>query len=124
MKIAISTEGKSIESIMNPRFGRCSYFLICDTESGTTKALENSGQQSEKGAGIAAAQQVMDEGVDVLITGSLGPNAFELIENSDIRVYKGEELSCGTLLEKLKNGELEKITEAGLPHMGMKQGGN
>lgn len=119
MKIAISAIGSSMDSMLDVRFGRCRYFQIHDTDSGEVKVIENAAQFSGGGAGIAAAQQLIDEKVDVIITGSLGPNAFELIEKSGIKAYKSESLSISVVLEKFKNSELEEIKSAGKAHLGM-----
>ena len=119
MKIAISATGKDIESLLDMRFGRCDFFQIHDSEGGEFKVVENKGQSSEEGAGIVASQQLVDENVDVIITGSLGPNAFKIIEKAEIRSYKCGNISIKNALDKLKNGELEEITTAGPSHNGM-----
>lgn len=118
MKIAISAKGKTNDSNLDMRFGRCKYFQIHDTEDENIKVIENKGQMSEGGAGIAAAQQVIDENVDVIITGNIGPNAFELIEKAKIKAYKCNDISINLVLEKYKNEELEEIKFAGKAHHG------
>ncbi|MBZ4664068.1 MAG: hypothetical protein JG776_1783 [Caloramator sp.] len=119
MKIVISAKGQDINDLMDVRFGRCRYFQIHNLETGEFKVLENAGQKSGGGAGIAAAQQIIDEGVDVVITGSLGPNAFDLINKAGIKAYKCDEISIKEVIEKLKNGELQEINIAGPSHHGM-----
>jgi|SRR3712207_62114 len=116
MKIAISATGKTMESLLDVRFGRCEYFQVHDTESGDIKILDNKGQDASGGAGIAATNQLIGEKVDVIITGNLGPNAFELIEKSGIRAYKSENNIISSVLEKYKNGELEEIKISGPAH--------
>lgn len=118
MKIAISATGKTVENLLDMRFGRCEYFQIHDTESGEIKILENKGQNSSGGAGVAASNQLIYEKVDAIITGKLGPNAFELIQKSEIKAYKCENIVISSVLEKYKNGELEEITMAGNAHHG------
>ncbi|WP_297418269.1 NifB/NifX family molybdenum-iron cluster-binding protein [Clostridium sp.] len=119
MKIAISSKGKITDDSLDPRFGRCEYFQIYDTEVKATKILNNEGIEASGGAGIAAANQLIDEGVDVVITGSLGPNAFEIIEKAEIKAYKCEVKSIVAAIEKYNNNELEEITIAGKSHNGM-----
>lgn len=119
MKIAISAVGKNIDSILDPRFGRCEYFQIHDTDSGEVKIVENAGKVSSGGAGIAAAQQLIDENVDVIITGSLGPNAFKIIEKADVKAYKCGNISMKDVLENYNDGKLERISLAGPAHNGM-----
>ncbi len=101
------------------RFGRCSYFVIFDTEKGLLKSVENKGQSSGGGAGIAAAQQIIDENVGVVITGHMGPNAFNLMKASDIKVYQGKEVPCQEVISLYQADKLLEITEAGPAHRGM-----
>lgn len=119
MKIAISAKGKITDDLLDPRFGRCEYFQIYDTEVKATKIIKNKGIEASGGAGIAAANQIIDENVDVVITGSLGPNAFELIEKAEIKAYKCDSIAITEALEKYNNNELEEITIAGKSHNGM-----
>ncbi|UZQ51982.1 NifB/NifX family molybdenum-iron cluster-binding protein [Clostridium kluyveri] len=119
MKIAISAHGVEVESLSDVRFGRCRYFQIHDTEGGEIKILENKGQFSGGGAGIAAAQQVLDENVDAIITGSLGPNAFKIINKSGIKVYKCESIAVSSILGKFEKDELKELTQSGPAHHGI-----
>jgi predicted Fe-Mo cluster-binding NifX family protein len=122
MKIAVSSMGKDINSMLDVRFGRCNYFVIYDTEGELVKAIENKGQMSGGGAGIAAAQQIIDEDVDVVITGNMGPNAFNLFKNSDIKVYRCASIKIDSAIQSFKEGKLEELTEAGPTHAGMGMG--
>jgi len=118
MRIAISSTGKTTVDLLNTRFGRCEYFQIHDTESGEVKVIENKGQSAGGGAGILASNQIIDENIDVIITGNLGPNAFELIEKSDIKAYKCESIVISSVLEKYNKGELEEIQMSGPAYHG------
>lgn len=118
MKIAISATGETNEALLDMRFGRCRYFQIYDTENGETVSLENKGMTSSGGAGIAASNQLVDEKVDVIITGSLGPNAFEIIEKAGIKAYKCGNIAISSVLNKYKNNELSEINTAGASHQG------
>ena len=122
MKIAFSCTGERISDSLDPRFGRCSYFIIYDEKSGDSKAVENRGQHSGGGAGIAAAQQVIDEKVNVVITRNMGPNAFDLMKESGIKVYKGKQTSCQENFSLFEKSELNEIKEAGPAHGGMGKG--
>lgn len=119
MKIVVSATGKNKESILDRRFGRCEYFQIFDTETNEIKVLENSGASSSGGAGIAAANQVIDEGAAVVITGSLGPNAFELIEKAGIKAYSCEAVPVFKAVELFQKNQLSEISNAGTAHHGM-----
>lgn len=119
MKIAISSTGKTMENLLDMRFGRCEYFQIHDTESKEVKILENEGQNASGGAGIVASNQLVDEKVDIIITGNLGPNAFEIIEKVGIKAYKCESISITSVIYKYNKGELEQISMSGPAHHGM-----
>lgn len=119
MKIAISASGRNKDNLLDVRFGRCEYFQIHDSENGEVLVVENKGLTCSGGAGIAASQQLVDENVEVVITGNLGPNAFEIIEKAKIKPYKCVSISIESVLEKFKNNELEEITLAGPAHNGM-----
>lgn len=118
MKIAISATGETNEALLDMRFGRCRYFQIYNTESGETVSLENKGMSSSGGAGIASSNQLVDEKVDVIITGSLGPNAFEIIKKAGIKAYKCGNIAISSVLHKYKNNELSEINTAGASHQG------
>ncbi|CAM3067294.1 MULTISPECIES: NifB/NifX family molybdenum-iron cluster-binding protein [Clostridium] len=119
MKIAISSTGKNMENLLDMRFGRCEYFQIHDTESKEVKILENEGQNASGGAGIVASNQLVDEKIDVIITGNFGPNAFEIIEKAGVKAYKCESISITSVIEKYNKGEIEQISMSGPAHHGM-----
>ena len=75
MKIAISANGTDRNAQVDPRFGRCQYFLIIDTDGDQTEAVPNAAQSAGGGAGIQAAQTVADRNVEAVLTGNVGPNA-------------------------------------------------
>lgn len=118
MKIALSSSGKDLKSTLDLRFGRCLYFLIYDLETNELKAVDNKGESSSGGAGIAAAQQIIDESVDVVISGHVGPNAYELLNSASIKIYKGNSIPCKLLIESYKEDKLTEIKEAGPSHRG------
>ena len=118
MKIAISTAGENKDSLLDKRFGRCEYFQIHDTNTGEIKILANEGKLASGGAGIAASNQLIDENVDTIITGNLGPNAFGLIEKEGIKAYKCEDIAVSKVLEKYNKGELQEITMSGPAYHG------
>lgn len=87
MKIAITSEGKNPDAAVDPRFGRCKYFLIFDTKSGNFESLENPNAQNSGGAGIQAGQLMISKGVSVVLTGNVGPNASKVLQPAGIKVY-------------------------------------
>ncbi|SPF38632.1 Dinitrogenase iron-molybdenum cofactor family protein [Candidatus Desulfosporosinus infrequens] len=121
MRIAISTGGRDLEQFVDDRFGRCPFFLFCDSENpqGTAEYKDNPALSGTGGAGIAAAEFMANEKVEVLITGSLGPNALRVVEAGKIPAYTASESM--TLIEAItawKEGHLAKISEAGAAHAG------
>jgi len=118
MKIALTSNGSTIDDKLDLRFGRSSYFIIYDLNSEKFKTVNNKGAISSGGAGIAAAQQLIDEGVEAVITGNVGPNAYELLKDANIKMYKGEKISLNLLIDKYKKEELDEIKEAGPKHRG------
>ena len=115
MKIAITSTGKDLDSQVDPRFGRCAYFIIVDVEDSeikSTKAIENSAVQQRGGAGIASAQLVGNEKVEAVITGNVGPNAFATLDQLGIKVYQAEGTVKEVVEDFIKN-ELKELKEPG-----------
>lgn len=119
MKIAVSATGKENNSLIDMRFGRCEYFQIHDFENGEIKIIENEAKEASGGAGIAAAQLIIDEGVDVVITGNLGPNAYRVLKSGEIKTYKVTNIPIEAGLRAYKEGQLTEINVAGRAHQGM-----
>ena len=91
MRIIISSDGASIGSNVDQRFGRCSYFVIVDIENSETTSVEsvpNEGCSEGHGAGIKAAQQVGNLKPDKIITGNIGPNALNILKQLKIKIYR------------------------------------
>jgi predicted Fe-Mo cluster-binding NifX family protein len=120
MKIAISSTGEDLDSHVDPRFGRCQYFIFVDPETMGFEILENEGLMASGGAGVQAAQSIIQNGANVLITGNLGPNAASAPSASGIKVYL---VSGGTVreaTESFKAGNLHEISGPTVPpHFGM-----
>jgi len=87
MKIAITATGNTLESMVDPRFGRAAWFLIIDTETQELlEAIDNTaGKEAAHGAGISAAARVADSGVEALLTGRVGPKALPVLEKGGVR---------------------------------------
>lgn len=119
MKICVSSSNKEKNANLDQHFGRCPYFSIFDTETKEFKFIENAGVTANQGAGIAAGQQVIDEKVGVVITGSLGPNAMRVLHGGNIETYKCEGGSIEEVIKSFEEGKLEKLQSAGEAHAGM-----
>ena len=79
MKICVTATANSLDAQIDPRFGRCSYFVIVDSETMQFEAVPNMAAAASGGAGIQAAQTIAKEGVKLLITGNVGPKAFQAL---------------------------------------------
>jgi predicted Fe-Mo cluster-binding NifX family protein len=87
LKIAVTSQGKDLDSPIDPRFGRAAYILLVDTLNNEVEVLDNSENVNAfKGAGIQAAVMVSDRGAKVLLTGYCGPNAFKTLNAAGIKV--------------------------------------
>jgi len=113
MKIAFSTEGSDLDSLLDDRFGRCKNFLVVDSETLDYKVQENTQNlNAAQGAGIQSAQHVIDLGADILITVHCGPKAFKVLNAAGIPVYLGKTLSLRELVNSFKNNELAQLQSA------------
>jgi predicted Fe-Mo cluster-binding NifX family protein len=90
-----------------------------DTDSGNFEAVENSHAQNSGGAGIQAGQLVVSKGVEVVLTGNMGPNAFQVVQSAGIKVITGVSGKISEVLERYKSGKLE-VTKS--PSVGSKSG--
>jgi predicted Fe-Mo cluster-binding NifX family protein len=110
MKIAVTSTGKDLSSDLDLRFGRAAYFIIVDPESMKYEVIENKQNLNlPQGAGIQAGKIIVDNKVDALITGNLGPNAFKVLKNSGVQVMIGTSGCIRDVILKYKNGELKSF---------------
>jgi predicted Fe-Mo cluster-binding NifX family protein len=115
MKICVTATGNSIDAQIDPRFGRCSYFVIVDSETMQFEAVPNMAAGASGGAGIQAAQAIANKDVKLLITGNVGPKAFQALAAAGIEVATGAFGTVREAVEKYKSGELDKT---GAPTVG------
>ena len=120
MKIAVSATGNNLDSAIDPRFGRCAYFLVVDTENMSLEAFSNESSALGGGAGIQSAQFVSSKGAQVLITGNCGPNAMQALSAAGVKVVLGQSGTAREATERFKRGELTDSSEANAgAHSGM-----
>lgn len=112
MKLALSAATADDHSKIEPRFGRCSYFVIHDTETGELKNVENPGAASGSGAGIETAGFIANLGVDAVITGNVGPNAYTTLEAAGVAIFAGVSGSTQDAIEAYKQGKLTSAQAA------------
>lgn len=124
MRVAVSAGGTTLDAKVDPRFGRCSYFVLVDTDSLDFKAVENASAASAQGAGIATAQMVAGEGVDAVLTGNCGPNAYQALEAAGIKVVTGVAGTVREAVEAYKSGRFQPSSQPNVAsHFGMGMGG-
>lgn len=123
MKIAISATGADLDAQVDPRFGRCQYFVIVDTDTMEFEATSNSGATAGGGAGIAAAQQIAGKGLEAVLTGNCGPNAFDVLKAAGIKVFTGVSGSIKEAIESYKAGKFQSTAQPNVSaHSGMGRG--
>ena len=121
MKICITSKGENLDSDVDPRFGRCQFFIIVDTKTMLYNVISNDSTISSGGAGIQAAQQVAKTSAKIVITGNIGPNAFNTLSAAGITVITDVSGTIENAVEKYKNGEFNKVNSASVDsHFGMK----
>jgi len=113
MKIAFPAFTEDSNNLIEARFGRAKYFIIYDTETDQFTSIPNQvNLLSPVGAGIQAAQKVIESGAQVVITGHCGPKAFKVLSSAGVKVITGAEgIKIKEALEKYKKGELKPTLE-------------
>jgi len=113
MKIAITSQGKNIDSKIDPRFGRAAYILIVDTSTKEVEALDNSENiNAFKGAGIQAGVMISEKKAEILLTGFCGPNAFKTLKAAGIKVAANMTGTVKEALEAFNKGDISFVDEA------------
>ncbi|MBP9598155.1 MAG: NifB/NifX family molybdenum-iron cluster-binding protein, partial [Desulfobacter sp.] len=112
MKVAISAYGRDLDAEINPRFGRCEFLLIVDTDTMACESFANESMNLTGGAGIQTASFVISKGVQAVLTGSCGPNAMEVFNSAGVAVYPGQSGTASQAVIRLKNNELTSVTQA------------
>lgn len=112
MIIMISSQGKSIDSQPNPRFGRTSYFIKYDLDKDSWSAFENMAVSQRGGAGVAAAQFLIDHKTNIAISGHFGPNAYQTLNAAGITMQTFNEGDFGSIkdvIEGYKKNQLKEV---------------
>lgn len=112
MKIALVSDGESLDSKISEAMGRCAFFVFVNTENKKIidfYSKENTAKDQHGGAGITAGQIVANESIDSLIVKNIGPRGFSVFEKLNIKIYKGFDGSIKENVEKLLKDELESF---------------
>ena len=123
MKVAVSSSGTDLDSQIDPRFGRCAYFIIYDTDNMNFEALDNDSMGLGRGAGIQSAQFIADKGATAVLTGNCGPNAVQTLSAAGVQLFVGQSGTVREALERFRSNELSSTREANVSdHFGMQDG--
>lgn len=123
MMVCVTAAAGDLNAQVDPRFGRCQYFVFADSDTMAFEAIANEATAAPGGAGIQAAQTVVNKGVAVLISGNIGPNAYQVLSAAGVKIATGAYGTVKEAIELYKNG---KLSEAGAStvsaHAGMGSG--
>jgi predicted Fe-Mo cluster-binding NifX family protein len=123
MRIVVSAQGDTLDALASPVFGRCPTYVFVDTETMQFEATPNPAMNQGGGAGIQAAQFVVEHGAQAVLSGNLGPNAFDVLQAADIPGYLVPEGSVRQAVEAFKAGRVQPIGGANVAaHAGMGSG--
>jgi len=124
MKVAVSATGAGLEAEVDPRFGRCQYLLIVDTDTMAVEAIANPSINAPGGAGAATAQLVANKGVSAVLTGNCGPTAHQALSAAGIDVVTGVTGTVREAVAAYQRGLLAPTDRPNVPgHSGMRRGG-
>jgi len=112
MKIATSTSAPQRDAPFNPRFGRCDYFVIVDTETRQWDAYTNPAANAGGGAGPQAVQFIANRGVKAVVSGGYGPNAFGALQAAGIQMYTSHGGTAASIVDDFNAGKLIQVTQA------------
>jgi predicted Fe-Mo cluster-binding NifX family protein len=113
MKVAVTAQGPEPTSTVDLRFGRAKCFVVADVDSGRHEAFDNvQNFNAVHGAGIQAAQKVVGLGVNAVITGNVGPNAFRALASADTKVFLVKGGTVQEALDRFNAGDLKEVNEA------------
>lgn len=113
MKIVVTAQGRTLESPVDPRFGRARFFILTDPDTGEFSVVDNEQNLNAlQGAGIQAGQRVAELGAEAIITGHVGPKAFATLRAGGVRVYTGATGTVADAIEQFKTGNLKLSVRA------------
>jgi predicted Fe-Mo cluster-binding NifX family protein len=123
MKIGVSAMEPSLDAKVEPRFGRCQYFVIVDLDTMQFEAVENSSAMAAGGAGISTAQMIAGQGVEVILTDNCGPNAYQVLSAAGIKVVTGVSGKVRDAIQDYKSGKLKASSQPNVAdHFGLGYG--
>jgi predicted Fe-Mo cluster-binding NifX family protein len=120
MKVAVSAMGSTLDTDVDPRFGRCQVFVLVETDDMTFEAIANESGTLGGGAGIQSAQLLARKGVKTVLTGNCGPNAHQTLSAAGIEVVVGCGGTLSDAIARFKAGQFQPVTAPNVAsHAGM-----
>jgi predicted Fe-Mo cluster-binding NifX family protein len=124
MRIAVSSQGENLDAPASAVFGRCPTYLFVEPETMKFEALPNPAMSQSGGAGIQAAQFVVNQGAEVVLSGNLGPNAFDVLQAAGVPGYLVSEGTVRQAVEAYRAGQLQPMGGPNVSaHAGMRGAG-
>jgi predicted Fe-Mo cluster-binding NifX family protein len=104
MKVAITSSGNTLDSVLDQRFGRCAFFVVYDTESKATEFIPNSNKDADEGAGPASVQLIASRKVQKIISGEFGFKIKPLLDSLKIQmiIIKDPQKKISEIIAMLK----------------------
>jgi predicted Fe-Mo cluster-binding NifX family protein len=122
-KICVTAQGPTLDAPVDPRFGRCANFIFVDTKTMKFETTPNPGAMAGGGAGIQAAQFIVDHKTKVVLTGHIGPNAYHALNSGGVEIYTGISGIVRDAINQFQNNQLRKASSSTAPaHTGMGMG--
>jgi predicted Fe-Mo cluster-binding NifX family protein len=124
MKVAVTATGETLDSPVDQQFGRAQYFLIVNTDDDSFEVLDNSANATAwGGAGVQSGQNVADMGVEWVLTGSVGPRAFSVLDAAGVKIGRGASGTVREAIARLKEGGFEPMRADECGPQGIGKGG-
>jgi len=109
MRVVISAQGENLDAPASPVFGRCPAYIFVETETMEFEAVPNPAMNQGGGAGIQAAQFVVERGAQAVLSGNLGPNAYDVLQAAGVPGYLVPEGTVRQVVEAFKAGQLQSM---------------
>lgn len=120
MKICVTSVGRDMTSNVDPRFGRAAHFLLIDTETDQFHCLDDI-TATGQGAGVMVAQSVINSGASAVVTGQIGPRAYDVLAAAGIEIFLAPSATVSGAIQDLHAGRLEKLRGPTSPqHAGLR----
>ena len=120
MRIVVSAQGDNLDALASPVFGRCPVYIFVDSETMQFEAVPNPAMSQGGGAGIQAAQFVVNQGAQAVLTGNLGPNAFDVFQAANVPAFLVPEGTVRQAVDAYNMGRLQPMGGANVAaHAGM-----